>query len=361
MPERRRLLFALEHESARLMSALPAAAQRLLAGRPAGIRVDGLDLEPEMQLILALRKRLRPPLSSLSPGQARRQLRREALVHGGAPIEVGAVRDREIPGPAGALRVRHYAPPQVEQVGGGQPAPLLVYFHGGGFVVCDLDTHDPVCRFLCRHAGVHVLAVDYRLAPEEPFPAAVDDAMATFRWAAAHAVELGANPARIAVGGDSAGGNLAAVVSQLAHLEGAAQPALQLLLYPTVDRTQPWGSLDLFHEGFFLTRADIDWYQEQYTGTVGADLNDPRVSPRLREDLTGLPPALVITAGFDPLRDEAEAYAGQLRAAGVPVLVRRFDGLVHGFANMTAISRASRAAMVEVAASLRTALALARR
>ncbi|MEJ7731939.1 MAG: alpha/beta hydrolase [Polyangiaceae bacterium] len=352
----RSLLFALEHQGARLLSALPAAAQRWLAGQRAGVRVDGLDLAPEMQLILALRKRLRPPLSTLSPGQARRQLRREALVHGGVPIAVAAVRDLEIDGPARRLAVRHYAPE------GGQGAPLCVYFHGGGFVVCDLDTHDPVCRFLCRHAGVHVLAVDYRLAPEEPFPAAVEDALCAFRWAAAHAAELGADATRVAVAGDSAGGNLAAVVSQLARLEGegGAQPALQLLLYPTVDRTEAWGSLDLFHEGFFLTRADIDWYQEQYTGTVGADLRDPRVSPRLRPDLGGLPPALVVTAGFDPLRDEGEAYARALGDAGVPVLLRRFDGLVHGFANMVAISPASGAAMFEIAASLRTALAMTR-
>ncbi len=352
--EGRRLLFALEHEGARLLSALPAAAQRWLSGQRAGVRVDGLELAPEMQLILALRKRLRPPLSTLSPEQARRQLRREALVHGGVPIAVGAVRDLSIDGPARRLAVRHYAPES------GQGAPLLVYFHGGGFVVCDLDTHDPVCRFLCHHAGVHVLAVDYRLAPEEPFPAAVDDALCTYRWAAAHAGELGADPTRVAVGGDSAGGNLAAVVSQLARLAGGPQPALQLLLYPTVDRTESWGSLHLFREGFFLTRDDIDWYQEQYTGTVGADLRDPRVSPRLRADLGGLPPALVVTAGFDPLRDEGEAYARGLQEAGVPVHTRRFDGLVHGFANMVAISPASRAAMIEVAASLRTALAMTR-
>jgi len=204
---------------------------------------------------------------------------------------------------------------------------------------------------LCRHAGLHVLAVDYRLAPEHPFPAALEDASAAFAWARAHAHELGADPARIAVGGDSAGGNLAAALSQLAVREGTPTPALQLLLYPPVDRTVDRASLGDFAQGFVLTRDDIVWFHGHYAGTF--DSTDPRISPLLCRELSGLPPALVITAGFDPLRDEGEAYAAALEAAGAPVTLRRFDGLVHGFASMTALSPACRAAMVEIASMLR--------
>jgi acetyl esterase len=314
---------------------------------------QGLTLHPEVQFLISLRERMgAAAFSALPPEQGRRRLRREALVHAGEPVEVGAVRELVLDTAHGPLEARHYAPLQGPEQGS-EPRPLLVFFHGGGFVLGDLETHDSACRLLCRHAGLHVVAVGYRLAPEHPFPAALEDASAAFTWARLHARELGADPARIAVGGDSAGGNLAAALSQLAVREGTPAPALQLLLYPLLDRTADRESMGHFAEGFLLTRADVAWFHSHYAGTVGADSADPRISPLRCRELSGLPPALVITAGFDPLRDEGEAYAAALQAAGTPAVLRRFDGLVHGFANLAVLSPACRAAVVEIASMLR--------
>ncbi|MBV8219110.1 MAG: alpha/beta hydrolase, partial [Solirubrobacterales bacterium] len=218
-----------------------------------------------------------------------------------------------------------------------------------GFTYGDLDTHDGVCRVLCRHAGVHVLAVDYRLAPEHPFPAAVDDARAALSWAFANASRIGADPARIGVGGDSAGGNLAAVVSRLAARDGGPAPALQLLIYPATDMTTRHRSRDLFAEGFLLTESEMDWFEDNYLGVERTSSNDPRASPLLAEDLSGLPPAFVVTAAFDPLRDEGEAYAKALEEAGTPATLRRFPGFIHGFVNAAGVSRTARDAVVEIA------------
>ena len=346
-----RPLVRIEYVGARLLALLPAGWQRRLAGgRP--IEIDGDTLDPALQLILAVRQRLGVrPLAQLGPERARRFALREARVSAGPPPHVGAVRDLQVDGAEGPLPARHYAPAEP-----GGPHPLLVYFHGGGWVVGDLDTHDATCRLLCRHAGVHVLSVDYRLAPEHPFPAAVRDAGAAFAWACAHAAELGADPARVAVGGDSAGGNLAAVATRLAATGGGPVPVLQLLIYPATDLDAERPSLSLFAEGFYLTRADRDWYTETYLR--GASDEDPLGSPLLAGALAGLPPAIVINAAFDPLRDEGEAYAQALREAGTPVLARRFPGLTHAFVNMTGIHPASRDAMVEVAGCLRGVLHL---
>jgi acetyl esterase len=340
---RRRLGDQAQYLAARALTALPPRAQiRLAGGKP--IVVDGERLHPELQLLLHLRERTGvPAMSADTPERARRQSRREAIAYAGSPVPVGAVTDLEIPSPDGALAARHYAP---EEPGG--PHPLLVYFHGGGFVIGDLEVYDQACRTLCRHGGVHVLSVEYRLAPEHPFPAAVDDAAAAFDWARAHAAELGADPHRVAIGGDSAGGNLAAVTAR----EADARPIAQLLIYPavdTTDRTHP--SHELFAEGFFLTRADREWFHDHYLG--GGPHEDPRSLPLGEHALDGLPPAIVVTAAFDPLRDEGEAYASALREAGVPVLLRRFPGLIHGFINMTGVSRASRDATIEIAGALR--------
>ncbi|QRN96930.1 alpha/beta hydrolase [Archangium violaceum] len=338
-----------EHRVARTLLRLPHHLQRFLSGTPP-VERNGLTLHPELQLLLALRKRMGAvDVSTLPPAEARRRMRREALVHAGEPIEVGAVRELVLDVAHGPLKARHYAP-----VDGAARRPMLVFLHGGGFVLGDLDTHDSACRLLCRHAGLHVLSIDYRLAPEHPFPAALEDVTAAFAWACAHAGELGADPARVAVGGDSAGGNLAAVVSQLAVRDGTPRPALQFLLYPAVDRTVDRESLEHFAEGFFLTRADVAWYQMHYMGAFRSEGPDPRLSPLVCRDLSGLPPALVVTAGFDPLRDEGEAYARALQAAGTPARLRRFDSLIHGFANMTGVSQACRDAVVEIAALLRT-------
>jgi acetyl esterase len=379
---------------ARWLGTLPPSWQVRLSGQPA-VRLDGLTLDPHLQLLLALdRRQASVDFSTMSPAAVRAWARRAAAAAAGAPIPVGAVADVTVDGAAGPLAARHYAPTEPDG-----PHPLLVYLHGGGFVIGDLDTHDQICRLLCRYAGVHVLSVAYRLAPEHPFPAAVEDARAALRWACANAGSLGADadadagslgadadagslgadadagslgadadagslgadPARVAIGGDSAGANLSTVVSQLATRDGGPVPAAQLLLYPTTDRATPYPSLDLFADGFFLTRQQMDWYDEQYFVGSGADPTDPLRCPLRAADLSGLPPALVVTAGFDPLRDEGEAYAAAMAAAGTPVTVRREASMVHGFANMVDLNAAARAAMLGVARDLRTLLAQAPR
>jgi acetyl esterase len=352
---RLRLRDRCEGALARGLVRLPPSLQlRLSGGAP--VSIDGEVLAPDVQLVLALRERLRTPgLDALPVGVARLRLRRDTLVHGGRPEPVREVRALTLDGPGAPLGARLYAP---EATG---PVPLLVFFHGGGFVAGDLDTHDTVCRTLCRHAGVKVLAIDYRLAPEHPFPAAVDDAQAALRFAQAHAAELGADPSRVAVGGDSAGGNLAAVVSLLAARAGEPPPALQLLLYPALDRSTPYPSLERFAERFLLTRGEIEYFHAQYAGRTGVPRRDPRLSPVCATDLSGVAPALVVTAAFDPLRDEGEAYAAALRAAGTKATLRRMPGVVHGFVNMMGVSPSSRAAVLVVAAELRTELGRAGR
>jgi acetyl esterase len=336
---------------ARALAALPPRAQVRLSGRPP-IRLDDQTLEPELQLTLAMLERQGArAMETMSPADAREDMRKRAAVAAGVQLPVGAVRDLTVDGAAGPLRARHYAP---DEPGG--PHPLLVFFHGGGWVIGDLDTHDGTCRMLCRHAGVHVLSVDYRMGPEAPFPAAAEDARAAFGWAHAHAAELGADPALVAVGGDSAGGNLAAVTSWQAARDGGPPPAFQLLIYPVTDVSVKRRSYELFAEGFLLTRAEMDWFVDHYAPSE-ADRSDPRLSVLLADDLSGLPPALVVTAGFDPLRDEGEAYVQALREAGNVVAHRRFAGLIHGFFNMSGVSRVSRDAVVETAGATRALLA----
>ena len=343
------LLQSLESKFARFAFGLSAETKRRLL-KP--VRVDGLTLDPEIQLLLFLRKlRGGGTLRAETPKIARARMRREILGIPGETIALGAVRDFTIPGPNGPMPVRHYAPDAR-----GDSHPLIVYFHGGGYVAGDLDTHDQFCRMLCQHSAANVLAVDYRLAPENPFPAAVDDAYAAFKWAAAHTAELGSNPAKIAVAGDSAGGNLSAVVSSLAAREGGPAPVLQVLIYPTADRSFDRESVGLFSQGFILEQADMRWYDEQYFGKSPASKKDPRLSPIYADNLGSVAPALVFTAGFDPLRDEGEAYAAALKAAGTRVELRRFDGFVHGFINMVNVSPVSRAAVIEMATETRRAL-----
>ena len=340
----------LSYRAARAMSALPPTAQvRLAGGTPT--EVDGQRLEPEIQLMLAMMERQGdPPLNRLGVAEARERSRRQSVALTGPTVAVGAVRDLEVDGAEGRLPARLYSPDELSG-----PHPLLVYFHGGGFTVGGLDTHDGPCRLLCRHAGAHVLSVDYRLAPEHPIPAAPEDAWAVVRWAATHAKALGADPARLAVGGDSAGGNLAAVVAQRAARDGGPELALQLLVYPTTDFARTYPSEDHFAEGFYLTKAEMGWFTRHYCGT-DFDLADPVVSPLRAADLTGVAPALVVTAGFDPLRDEGDAYADALQAAGIAVAHRRFGGLIHGFLNMGGVSRVSRDAIIELAGSTRALL-----
>ncbi len=339
----------LEFRAARLLSGLPPRAQVGLSGKPP-VRVDGQTLEPDIQLTLALVERQgAPKIQTLSPSEARDVYRKQVAVSNGPPPSVGSVRDLTIDGATGPLRARHYSPAEV-----GGPHPLIVFFHGGGFVVGDLNTHDSPCRLLCKHAGAHVLAVDYRLAPEHPFPAAVEDGQAAFRWATEHAAGLGADPARVAVAGDSAGGTISAVVSWQAAKVGRPAPVLQVLLYPATESAKSSRSRELFADGFLLDRDLLEWFTEQYVS--GSDTTNPRLSVSRAGSLEGVAPALVVTAGFDPLRDEGEAYAGSLRAAGVTVAARRFPGLIHGFCSTIGTSKSSWDALIEVSGATRALL-----
>jgi len=321
---------------------LPESVQRVLAGRP--VRLDGNQLATDVQLMLRLQRLARLPGAEELPIEEGREVLRVTTGHTAGDQPIGSVRSLRI----ADLPARLYVPEGAPPVG-----PLLVFFHGGGFWCGDLDSHDAACRFQAGQAGVRVLSVDYRLAPEHAFPAAHDDAAAAYAWAVEHAAELGADPARIGVGGDSAGGNLAAGVAIEAARHGWPC-AVQLLVYPSTQAHRATRSFELFGEGFYLTRGFTARGEETYASGVPAD--DPRLSP-LHADLpAGLAPALVHTAAFDPLRDEGEAYADRLRAAGAEVALTRFDDQIHGFLNIVGVGRTSRAANLRVARALATAL-----
>ena len=331
----------------RAMAHLPDRVKIRLSGTPPVI-VDGQQLDPQLQLLRSIRRRHpMPGLVEPTVAAGRARYRRETLAFRGPMTKVAAVRDLEIPGPSGPLRARHYAPDD------GDAASLTVYFHGGGFVIGDLDTHDEPCRILCHYAGVHVLSVEYRLAPEHPFPAGLEDAAAALAWAQANAATLGADPTRVSIGGDSAGANLSAVVSCLTSR--AKPPLAQLLIYPPTDGTTPRRSYDLFGEGFFLSLKDRAAFGRYYVGKAARD-GDARLSPLLASDLSNLPPALVIAAGFDLLRDEVEAYAQALASAGTVTRLLKHPSLGHGFIHMTGICPAARQAMVSIAREWRTLL-----
>lgn len=328
------------------LAALPTRLQHLMTPRGLSPR-DGQDLLPEVGMALRLLRLSGPSFETFPPIEARQIIRQEAASFAGPQVPVRSVQDRTIPGPGGEIGLRLYDDRQDRS---GWTAGI-VFFHGGGWVVGDLETHDPFCRFLARGTGYPVIAVDYRLAPEHPFPAAVDDAAAAFAWTAANAGDLGLDPSRLAVAGDSAGGTLATVVCQSAADEGGPVPALQVLIYPVTDLSLKHDSYPLFAEGYFLTEAQMDWYRDHYTG--GQHLTDPRVSPLLAEDLSGLPPAYVTTAGFDVLRDEGEAYARRLQSAGVDTTLRRHPGLVHSWINAVGLGRGPRSAADEIVDALR--------
>ncbi|WIX86368.1 alpha/beta hydrolase [Amycolatopsis sp. DG1A-15b] len=327
---------------------LPTPVRRAVAGRT--VRIDGQDLALDAQLLLRLQKIARAELVRGSVEQSRTLLDAGRHLVSGKPIEPVSVREIAVPTPDGDLPATLYTP-----VGLPEESPLLVFFHGGGWVIGTRSSHDNAVRFLAKHAGVRVLSIEYRLAPEFPFPAATEDALAAFEYAVAKAGDLGADPARIAVGGDSAGGNLAAVTAQQAVRRGGPVPAFQLLIYPATDFARRYRSQDLFAENLFLTDVHMKWFEGHYV-PEGTDLTDPRLSPLRADDLSGLPPALIVTAGFDPLRDEGEAYAEKLREAGVEVALRRHEDLIHGFINFTGVGTRFREALAEMAGALRQGL-----
>lgn len=320
----------------RALLARPELWLRLLGQRQPVWR-DGRRLHRSLQLLLALGERTGATGVSTDWPAARSEMRRLVKMSSPVRTNVHAV-DRTVPGPGGDVAVRVYRPHG--EVG---PLPAVVYLHGGGFAVGDLDTHDPTCRVVADVARCVVVSVDYRLAPEHPFPAAIDDVTATWTWVVDHPMNLGIVPGQIGIMGDSAGANLAAALCIEARRLGLPQPAAQCLVYPLVDTRFLFGSYDTFATGFGLSREGVELYRDTYVESV-ADWTDPRVSPLCASDLSGLAPALVVTAGFDVLRDDGQAYADALAAAGVPVTYRCYDDMMHGFHAMLVLDDAAAAA-----------------
>ncbi len=265
------------------------------------------------------------------------------------PPEVASVEDRVIPGPAGDIPVRIYTPDAPA------PKPVIAFFHGGGFVICSVDTHDGLARRLANATGAVVVSVEYRLAPEARCPAAADDCYAATQWVYEHGAELGGDTSRLTVAGDSAGGNLAAVVAQMARERSAPPIASQVLIYPVIDAACDSLSYTENGEGYFLEAHGMRWFWEHYLGPDG-DGTHPLASPIRANDFSGLPPAVVITAEYDPLRDEGEAYAAALEAAGVPVVLRRYDGMIHGFVSMPMLFPEANDAVARIADAVQGAV-----
>jgi acetyl esterase len=309
-----------------------------------------MPLDPQAEMLLKqMAAAGGPALNTLSPAEARKVTGTMFRVPPGSEEPVHKVENRSIPGPAGNIPVRVYTP------AGAGPFPVLVFFHGGGFVLCDLDSHDGACRSLTNEAGCVTVSIDYRLAPEHKFPAAVEDCYAAANWVSEHAKEIKGDPKRIAVGGDSAGGNLSAVVSMLARDAGKPHIMFQLLVYPATDTARNTESHKNFTD-YFLTKDMIEYFYRHYL-RGDADAKDPRMSIGLAKDFRALPPAHIITAEFDPLRDEGEAYGEKLRAAGVPVTVTRYPGMIHGFFTMATMLDQGKKAVSDAAQVLKKAFA----
>ena len=291
-----------------------------------------------------------PPLEAQDPATARANRLEPMKALGGQPDVLERVEDLSVRGPGGDVPVRLYA------TGNGGFRPALVYFHGGGFVFGNLDTHDAVCRAIAKHSGAVVISVDYRLAPENKFPAAVEDSYAATIWVARNAASLGIDSERISVGGDSAGGNLATVVAMRCRNAGGPALASQVLIYPVTDVSSlETDSHREFAEGYFLTRAAMDWFTGHYIPSTDS-ARHPEVSPLLAPDLGGLPPALIITAEFDPLRDEGAAYAQRLQQGGVRTLYRCHPGMIHLFYGMRGLIAYGSVAFAQMGADIRTLL-----
>jgi len=306
-----------------------------------------MPLDPQAKILLDAMPPM-PDLSTLDLATARAGM--EQGTFAGEAEAVEKVEERAIPGPAGEIRMRVYTPR------GSGPFPGLVFFHGGGFVLCSLDSHDGQCRSLANAGGCVVVSVDYRLAPEHRYPAAPEDCYAATQWVAKNGSELGIDTGRLAVGGDSAGGNLAAVTALMARDRGGPALRYQLLVYPVTDFAFDTPSYGENAEGYFLSRDMMRWFWEQYLPDPARG-GEAYASPLRASDLSGLPPGLCITAEYDPLRDEGERYAARAREAGVDLQTSRYDGMFHGFLAMAAQLNAAREAIAESGAALRAALA----
>jgi acetyl esterase len=307
-----------------------------------------MPLDPQVEgLLTAMAEMGRPPIHELPVDDAR-LVAGEMIALAGEPIEVGSVRDITIPVDGTEIGARVYTPE------GAGPHPAVVFFHGGGWVICSLDTHDNVARALCRDADAVVVSVDYRMAPEFRFPTAAHDCFAATKWVAANANALDVDASRLAVCGDSAGGNLSAVVSQMARDGGGPSITYAALIYPAVDMTRKGGSLDENATGYFLETEGMEWFMNHYLS--GEERADVMASPLLHDSLAGLPDCFIATCEYDPLRDEGEAYGDALRANGVHVDSKRYDGMIHGIANMTGVLDGGRQLVADTAAHLRAAL-----
>ena len=315
--------------------------------------MTAMPVDPQIQQVIdALAASEFGPVHALTPAEGRAQYERMVKARGIEPATVGAVEDRTIPGPFGDLPVRVYRPDP-----GAGALPALVYYHGGGHVIGDLDTHDAVARNLCNGAGCVVVSVDYRLAPEHKFPAAVEDAFAAVQWCAAHGPGIGIDPERVAVGGDSAGGNLAAVAALMARDAGGPAIRLQVLVYPVTDYACDTESYRTYAEGYGTLEAQsMRWFRDHYLRGE-ADRLDWRAAPLRAADLSGVAPALVLTAQCDVLHDEGEAYARRLRTAGVEVEYRDCEGMIHGFFTMAPMIDGAVRAQTLVCRALRSAFA----
>ena len=308
-----------------------------------------MPVDPQIQALLDLQSQIGfEGIAKMAPDAAGV---REVMRQWRVPVEVEPVQsvtDLSCPGAQGSIALRCYRPSEAPA------SAVLVWFHGGGWTIGDIETSDPTCRALANASQAAVVSVEYRLAPEHPFPAAVEDCWAALRWVAGKADDLGVDPSRLAVGGDSAGGNLAAVTTLMARDAGGPSIGFQLLVYPATDGRLDWPSLRENGTGYFMTTEDVEWFYRQY---APPDRRDWRMSPLLATDHSRLPPALVLTAEFDPIRDEGEAYAGLLAGAGVPTDSIRYDGMIHGFFGMHTSVDAARRAVDHAGASLRAALA----
>jgi acetyl esterase len=315
--------------------------------------VDGFILDTRTQWLLNLIARTgRPPLQELPVPEARAEYAMSMHVLGGRKQPIGELVERTIPGPGGRIPIRIYRPEHAAT----RPRGILVYLHGGGWTIGDVASYDKPCRYLAAKSGCIIVSVGYRLSPESKFPAAIEDCLAAFRWVVEHAAALGGRADCIAIGGDSAGGNMATVCSMLLRDAGGPKPAFQLLIYPATDLLEHRPSYQSCGQDFLLTIPMMQWFRGHYLSSE-AEAADPRVSPLLATDLANLPPAFLCTAGFDPLRDEGKAYAEKLHAAGVPVIYRNFESLIHGFVGFTGTIAAAARAMDEIAFALRQGLA----
>jgi len=291
-----------------------------------------------------------PAMPEAGPAMAREMYRGLHMLTDPTDVPIGKVENVSFTGPGGDVPLRIYTP-----VAASGTMNCLVFFHGGGFVIGDLDSHDALCRHLANDAGCKVVAVDYRLAPEHKFPAAIEDGWAAINWVEENAGELSVDANCIAVAGDSAGGNIAAVVSQMAATtKGGPQISFQLLIYPGLRAHADTPSMAEFAEDHFLTKATIDWFAENYL-PEGQDVSDARLSPLLAEDVSGVAPALIITAGYDPLKDQGKAYADRLAASGVDTTYKDYPEMIHGFFNMTALSPDAKKAVKDAAKAVKAA------